>query len=178
MKRHLIRYAATATLCDDCASRQRQITRRNVALPRAFTFNRTVGLDYFFVAFRERALAVLNAVDHGTNFQVCALYGECYGPPESARTWALFAQTWLRFLGPPEMIVTDGGSEFNDRFERGVEQFGIFQHVTDGESPWQNAKPERHGGWAKQRLERELSPGATVVDADEALGLLISELLG
>ena len=112
----------------------------------------------------------------GTNYQVVASYGKCAGAPSSERTWTLYSEAWIRAFGAPEMVISDGGPEFAGRFERGIEQWGVFQHTTDAESPWQNAKAERHGGWVKQRLEAELSSASTVVTSESELALLVSEL--
>ena len=76
------------------------------------------------------------------------------------------------------MVITDGGKEFQGRFERGLEQLGVLHHVTAPESPWQNSRAERHGGWLKQRLSQELESGQGVVtchdDLDELLASLVS----
>eukprot|EP00974_Lingulodinium_polyedra_P039158 3752154-Lingulodinium_polyedra.AAC.1 len=60
--------------------------------------------------------------------------------------WAVFLRSWVRYFGPPEVLISDGGPEFAGTFERCVEQSGCFHHVCDGESPWQNGRCERHGG--------------------------------
>ncbi len=57
--------------------------------------------------------------------------------------------------------MSDGGGEFQETFERGCEHYGIFQHVCDAYSPWQNGRCERHGGWTKEvvsKTAREMEP--------------------
>ena len=57
--------------------------------------------------------------------------------------------------------MSDGGGEFQEAFERGCEHYGIFQHVCDAYSPWQNGRCERHGGWIKEvvsKTAREMEP--------------------
>eukprot|EP00959_Pyramimonas_sp_CCMP1952_P192815 4031900-Pyramimonas_sp.AAC.1 len=68
----------------------------------------------------------------------------------SANVWAAFEKTWIRVFGPPEVVMSDGGPEFQGAFERGCEHLGCFQHVCDATSPWQNGRCERHGGWIKE----------------------------
>ena len=67
--------------------------------------------------------------------------------------------------------------EFRDRFERGLEQLGVLQTVTDQESPWQNGRVERHGQWLKERLEMELTSGSTVLSDLNDLEALAIELV-
>ena len=71
------------------------------------------------------------------------------------------------------MVITDPGNEFKGFFERGCEFYGIFQHITHPEQPWQNGKAERHGGWVKDRLDSELKSGRGAIenlkDLDEFL---------
>ncbi len=57
--------------------------------------------------------------------------------------------------------MSDGGGEFQETFERGCEHYGIFQHICDAYSPWQNGRCERHGGWIKEvvsKTARETEP--------------------
>ena len=75
----------------------------------------------------------------------------------------------MRFLGPPSLVINDGGSELRGAFERGLEQLGTLQHVTIPESPWQNSKSERHGGWVKERLQREVNSGRCTFSSLEEL---------
>ena len=95
--------------------------------------------------------------------------------PRAAKVWRALLTTWVRHLGAPSLIITDGGKEFQGRFERGLEQLGVLQRVTAPESPWQNSRAERHGGWLKQKMTQELDSGrgiiATKEDLDEFAGV-------
>ena len=55
---------------------------------------------------------------------------------------------------------------------------GVLRHITAPESPWQNSRAERRGGWLKQKLSQELDSGqgiATNLDElDELLTSLVS----
>ncbi|OLP94162.1 hypothetical protein AK812_SmicGene23826 [Symbiodinium microadriaticum] len=157
---HILRYVRDQFHCQDCEARRSPIPRRKAQCPRLFTFNRVVSIDTFYVRFQNASVPVLNMVCSGTNYQVVQrLDGNSDGTPTSTVTWQAFLTTWVRFLGAPQMIICDGGSEFRGQFERGIEQLGILQHVTAPECPWQNSKSERHGGWLKERLQREVNSG-------------------
>ena len=75
------------------------------------------------------------------------------------------------------MVLTDGGPEFKAGFERGAEQCGVMQIVSDASSPWQNGRAERHGGWAKDKVEEELQAGVAHVSNEEELELLLSSVV-
>ena len=62
------------------------------------------------------------------------------GHPGSHLVWKAFQNTWLRYLFEPEIVITDDGPEFSDRFARGLEQHGCFDHTTDRQSPWRRPK--------------------------------------
>eukprot|EP00959_Pyramimonas_sp_CCMP1952_P039179 820152-Pyramimonas_sp.AAC.1 len=113
-------------------------------MPRAYQFNRVVAVDSFYLSFGGKLFTFLNMICHGTNYQVVARYE---GGARDA--WECFVSSWLRYFGPPELLITDGGSEFQGEFSRGTEQRGTFQHVTSAEAPWENDRCERHGGWVK-----------------------------
>ena len=70
---------------------------------------------------------------------------------------------WIAPYGLPEVIISDGGSEFKAFFERCAEQAGILQVTSDASSPWQNGKVERHGGWVKSRAEAEIDAGQSIL---------------
>ena len=76
---------------------------------------------------------------------------------DSLNNWLAYQASWLRVFGPPEVMICDGGPEYQGDFERRLELSGIFQQVTDAESPWQNGKAERHGQWIKDLLEVAIS---------------------
>ena len=144
-----------------------------ITAARVHTFNRVLSMDIFYVPIKGSSVPVLNVVCHGTNYQAPIASAE-QATPSSSATWKAFLSTWVRFLGPPSMVITDGGKEFQGRFERGVEQLGTLHHVTAPDSPWQNSRAERHGGWLKQRIIQELESGQSVIENLEDLDELLA----
>eukprot|EP00959_Pyramimonas_sp_CCMP1952_P288078 6024341-Pyramimonas_sp.AAC.1 len=66
----------------------------------------------------------MNIIDHGTSFQQCALLSD-----DTAKSvWAAFLRWWVRPFGVPEVLVCDGGGEFEGIFARGCEHHGVMQH--------------------------------------------------
>ena len=173
-KQQVLHYVKNEFQCNQYMRQQRSVSRRKAAFPRTFTFNRILGLDYFFISWQSKTLAFLNVVCHGSNLQqVALLRGYEGGTPNSKSNWKLFNELWVRPFGLREVIITDGGGEFRYDFERSAEQAGLMHVVTDTASPWQNGRAERHGGWIKHKIEEELQSGQSVVTTEEDLDLLV-----
>ena len=178
----ILDYVRKEHVCDDCQLKQRPDNHRRAQLPRTYSFNKVVCVDYFYVKWQDQQVAILNMIDLGTSYQVAVrspiAEGTHGGTPTSQAAWTLFLNTWIRFLGAPRLVLCDSGNEFKGAYERGLENMGIFQHVIHPESPWENGLAERHGGWLKQRLDRELASGRGVIqdltDLDELLSALTS----
>ena len=174
---HVLRYVKNEFRCADCDMKHGPDHRRRAQCPRQFSFNRVLSIDVFYLRFKGKSVPMLNMVCSGTNYQVVQrIDGNSAGTPTSHLTWKAFLHAWVRFLGAPNMIICDGGSEFKGHFERGLEQLGVLQHVTIPESPWQNSKSERHGGWLKERLQREIDSGRCPFDNAEELDNFLAEL--
>ncbi|CAE7223309.1 unnamed protein product [Symbiodinium sp. KB8] len=174
---HVLRYVRDEFRCETCNVKRGADPRRRAQCPRLFSFNRVLSIDVFFVSFRNRLEPILNVVCHGTNYQLAQRIESSSGAPTAHATWRALLTTWIRYLGPPSLIITDGGKEFQGRFERGLEQLGILQHVTAPESPWQNSRAERHGGWLKQKLTQELDSGQGIISSKEDLDELLASLV-
>ena len=178
---HVLQYIKSEYECDQCSIRQRPDNRHRARCPRSFEFNRVLSIDIFYVKFGPYQVPILNMTDTGTCYQVLQRLpiptGSHGGTPTSEATWRAFLATWIRFFGPPEVLVCDAGSEFKAVFERGCEGQGILQHVVLPENPWKNAMSERHGGFVKHRLDQELSSGQCVLQNWEDLDDYLHEML-
>ena len=163
-KEAVLKYVQEEFHCPNCMRQRRPVTRKVASAPRTFSFNTIIGIDVFYINFQSRTPVFLNVVDHGTNFQQIAMYSHYDGGvPSSRETWKIFQEVWVRPFGIPQTLVSDGGSEFKNQFERGLEHLGCLQVVCDASCPWQNSKTERHGGWVKDRAELELSSGQSII---------------
>ena len=177
---HVLKFVRQEYSCEQCSVKVRKDNRRRAHCPRSFSFNKVLSIDVFYIHFLDLKVPILNMVCAGTNYHVTQRLpipeGLTGSAPTSKTTWSHFQQTWLRFFGAPTMIITDSGSEFKGLFERGCESFGIMQHVCIPECPWENSKSERHGGWLKQKLDKEINSGqcsfASLSELDEFLNAL------
>jgi hypothetical protein len=161
--------------CPQCMRQKKPIERKRATMPRTFSFNRHVGIDLFYISWRGATHSFVNMIYHGTNYQqITWIRDSGNGTPSSKLVWRAFFHTWIKPYGVPEVVISDGGSEFKNDFERALEQHNILQIICDAASPWQNGKAERHGGWVKERVEQELASGQCVVITSEELDELVS----
>ncbi|CAE7228281.1 unnamed protein product, partial [Symbiodinium pilosum] len=65
-----LKYVKDEFRCDTCAIKRGPDHRRKAQCPRVFSFNRVLSMDVFYVDFKGVKEAVLNMVDHGTNYQI------------------------------------------------------------------------------------------------------------
>ena len=92
------------------------------------------------------------------------------------KSWRDARVGWVRFFGVPVAVITDSRSEFKALFERKLEGVGVLQHVTLPECPWQNGRVERHGGWVKERLEKEITSGSCLLESLDDMDLYTASL--
>ena len=134
----VLHYVKTEFSCEQCFRQKRPKERRKAALPRTFSFNRLIGVDFFYLNFGGKTHAFLNIVCQGTNFQqVGWLKDYDAGPPSSQETWKLFQELWLRPFGAPEALISDGGSEFRGSF---------LKDLVNKSVPCRSSRIHRHRG--------------------------------
>eukprot|EP00959_Pyramimonas_sp_CCMP1952_P391609 8206525-Pyramimonas_sp.AAC.1 len=146
----VIQWVSRHFQCPACDGNGRKGWRRRACLPRTYRFNKLVAADLCYINALVESLPILNLIDHGSNLQVCVLLKAA----TAAEVWGAFLRHWVRPLGIPDTVMTDGGAEFEGMFSRGLEHQGTYQHVCDAESPHQNGRCERHGGLVKEALTR------------------------
>lgn len=47
-----------------------------------------------------------------------------------------FQDRWTGYFGIPNVVLTDGGADFKNDVERGMELMGTMHMVTNADSPW------------------------------------------
>ena len=69
-------------------------------------------------------------------------------------------ESWLRWLGPPEILVHDQGNEFGGDYAANAAAQGITMAPINKQSPWENGRTEHSGFEFKRNLTkaRELDP--------------------
>ena len=162
----VLRFVRDEFQCEDCDLKQKTDARRRAQLPRTFSFNKILSVDFLYIRFQEKQIPIFNMVCVGTSYQVAVRApvpdGSHGGTPTSSTAWRVFLESWVRYFGMPQVSICDSGNEFKSMFERGLELYGVYQHVIHPECPWENGKGERHGGWLKNRLDSEIHGGRCV----------------
>lgn len=83
-KDSVMQYVKNDYSCAQCSRQRKPVERKKATMPRTFAFNRHVGIDTFYVAWRGTTHAFMNVICHGTNYQqVTWLRGCEAGTPPS-----------------------------------------------------------------------------------------------
>eukprot|EP00969_Alexandrium_andersonii_P295920 13079551-Alexandrium_andersonii.AAC.1 len=103
--------------------------RPPAAFPKTFRFNETVGIDLLEYTFSNgHKVDICNMVCWGTLYQVCVPI-----PDKSAATVAkTFCETWVRYFGPPLVLIADQGREFvGSAFSEMCDRNAVLLHIVD-----------------------------------------------
>ena len=76
----------------------------------------------------------LNCICWGSNFQLVQRLGK-ENAKTAENTWKTFVECWMRFMGHPEIVVCDDGTEFKGFFAEMCGANGICLLPTDPEAP-------------------------------------------
>jgi hypothetical protein len=124
--------------CESCERTQHLPKQtREVALPKPYVFNRTVGIDINFVGDCDGGTYMLmNIVDVGAGFQI-----ECYlrvghGTPKSLECLYAFMLCWVSWAGYPKGLVSDRGLNNRSVLRRTLScRSHLCEHWTRGTLP-------------------------------------------
>ena len=140
-KPQVLKYVRDEFQCEDCNLKQLPDNRRRAQLPRTFSFNKVLSIDFFYINFQGKRVPILNMVCVGTSYQVAVRApipeGSQGSTPTSSMAWKLFVESWMRYFGAPQVVICDAGNEFKAIFERNLELAGIYQHIIHVETPWE-----------------------------------------
>ena len=139
--------------CSTCQRQQRLAPQRRSAMPPPPEFNQVVGIGIFNIKSPDgsKNIPVLRVICWGTLYQqACVLKNK-----SASRVRRAYRKIWARVFGPPKGLVSDQGLEFvGKEFADRLETDGTMHVVVSAESPWQNARTERHGGVLKSMISK------------------------
>ena len=172
VRAEVVRWAAKEFECDVCKSKQQPKAARPASIPKSFQPNKVLGVDLVFIpeVGGIGTFPAVSLLDWGTNYQMVERV-ENRHPRE---VWDKIVSIWFRVFGPPEMMISDPGTEFGEEFQEMAAQHGIVFHQTGARAPWQQGKTERHGGHYKTILEKARSE--VVISNKNELGALMKEV--
>ena len=135
--------------CETCARFKRTPLRPVVGLSLAKDFNDTVSMD---LKFFEQTI-FLHMIDHATRYSsVCVI-------PNKRQDTVIqkIFEHWIAIFGPPKMILSDNGLEFNNAAMRELGNLlNIEIKTTAAESPWSNGITERHNAIIANMMKKIL----------------------
>ena len=112
-------------------------------------FNQRVSGDVFFIwDIKEVKYAVIHYIDELTDYHVGALDFD----PSSDWAADVLCRLWYDVFGPPDVLITDGGTEFQGALARMNELFAVQHEVVPDQAKWRLGHAERHGSIMKIML--------------------------
>ncbi|XP_061906336.1 uncharacterized protein LOC133659674 [Entelurus aequoreus] len=124
--------------CDICQRYSKAKPRPAVGLPLATEYNETVAVDLHEL---EPGVWYLHVIDQFTRFSA----GSIVKTKKASEMVNALIHTWISVHGPPRILYSDNGGEFNnEEFRDMAENFNIETRTTAGYSPWSNGLLERH----------------------------------
>jgi hypothetical protein len=138
--------------CSVCEQFKVPRPARKAAPPREWNTNYVVGVDTVNIPKPDGTTQpALNIIDWGTHFQlVIPLKDQSAGEARKAY------RVWLRFFGPPKILFTDLGREFDGAFISKAEADGTEVEPSSLETPTQRGMTERAGQIFKTMLAKAM----------------------
>ena len=155
--------------CETCASHKQPKIARPSTLKHELDFNDKIFIDG--VTWKSKAGKMFHfyhILDQATNYHVAT------PAPNRAADQAAqsVSENWFQWAGPPNMIVTDAGTEFtSEHFSEFLQRFDVKSVTAAPHAHWQNGRSERHGQILQtmlNKIDHEM-PIQTYGDLQQAL---------
>ena len=122
-----------------------------VAYTKPKQFNERVSGDTFFVWDQAGAkFAVTHFIDGLTDYHL----GDLTDRPDSSFSREVLQDLWYATFGPPDLLLTDGGTEFAGHVEILNQLFGVVHEIIPEGAKWRMGQAERHGAIVKLMIMR------------------------
>ena len=132
--------------CQICAMVHPPRDAPQVSGNRPQNFNEKLSGDTFYVwDITNDKFAVLHYVDGLTDYQVA----DCSIGTNSIVAAELLRNCWYSIFGTPDVLVTDGGTEFSGAVQSLNELMGVIHEVVPEGAKWRLGHAERHGAILK-----------------------------
>ena len=135
--------------CQVCSMVQPPGSKPQVSYTKPTNFNQRISGDVFYVwDIKGVRYAVVHYIDELTDYHVGALAFE------SSSDWAAetLCRLWYDVFGPPDLLITDGGTEFLGSITRLNDIFAVQHEVVPDQAKWRLGHAERHGSIIKVML--------------------------
>ena len=129
--------------CATCASQQLPRIARPSTLKHELDFNDQVFIDgVTWTSKLGKTFHSYHMLDQATNYHVAAP-----APSRAAEQASqCVAENWFQWAGPPNVLMTDAGTEFtSEHFMEFLQKFDVKPVTAAPHAHWQNGRCERHG---------------------------------
>ena len=135
--------------CQVCKMVRPPGSRPQASYLKPTNFNQRVSGDVFFIwDIKGVKYAVAHYIDELTDYHVGALEFD----PTSDWAAETLCRLWYDVFGPPDTLVTDGGSEFHGAVARLNDLFAVQHDIIPDQAKWRLGHVERHGSIVKVML--------------------------
>ena len=132
--------------CQVCNMVRPPGSRPQVSYLKPSNFNQRVSGDVVFIwDIKNVKYAVVHYIDELTDYHVGALEFD----PTSDWAVDVLCRLWYDVFGPPDTLITDGGTEFQGSLARLNELFAVQHDVIPDQAKWRLGHAERHGAIVK-----------------------------
>ena len=140
--------------CDFCKTQARPHIPLPAQTSRVTQFNQVVGIDVKHLPGWKpnQKVKALNIVDQSSCYQQMLPFYET----ETAEVLKkLFAEYWVRWTGPPDVVLLDQAQTMTGENLQGyLENMGSSVRLIAAEAHWQLGRTESHGGWFGRILQK------------------------
>lgn len=134
--------------CKTCMIYKKPPLKPKVSLPWATNFNQMVAMDLHELGPN---LWYVHFIDHFTRLSAAAIITN----KTTQEIIKQFFEKWISIYGPPELVLSDNGGEFNSAaFRDMAENLNIEIRTTPAYSPWSNGLVERHNAILTTMLQK------------------------
>ena len=132
--------------CQVCNMVRPPQSRPQVSYTKPSNFNQRISGDCFHVWDIENVrYTVVHFLDDLTDYHV----GDVQFEARSDWTAEVLRKRWYDVFGPPDVLVTDAGTEFRGSMERLNDLFAVHHDVVPDQAKWRLGHAERHGAIIK-----------------------------
>eukprot|EP00435_Cladocopium_sp_Y103_P025154 s849_g6.t1 len=132
--------------CQVCCMVRPPASRPQVSYLKPTNFNQRVSGDVFFVwDVKGIKYAAVHFLDELTDYHIGALAFD----PTSEWAADVLCRNWYDVFGPPDVLITDGGTEFQGAVNRLNDLFGVQHDLIPDQAKWRLGHAERHGAILK-----------------------------
>ena len=137
--------------CQVCAMVRPPGTTPQVAYQKPKQFNERISGDSFYVwDAANKKFLVTHSIDGLTDYHV----GDLTDTAASGFAKEVLQDLWCAVFGPPDLLITAGGPEFQGAIQTLNDMFAVVHEVVPEGAKWRLGQVERHGSVAKLMMMR------------------------